>query len=296
MELFAQGPQIDFMSRRNIAIFASALLILAGIASLVIKGGPDLGVEFTGGTLVELKFDERPSLGKIRSALEGVGQKESLVQQFGEEREVLIRLGPSAESGQMDQVVAQALSGVFPPGSFEIRRVEAIGPQVSGELMRKALFAIFYSLLGILVYIGLRFKFAWGLGGVVALLHDLLITVGVLSLVGREWSMPVVAAFLTIAGFSINDTIVVLDRMRENLRLHPREALSRIINLSVNQTLSRTIITNGTVFVVTVALFFWGGPAISDFSFAMVIGTIVGTYSSIFIAAPVVLFWHKGKR
>lgn len=297
MEILKSVTTIDFMGKRNICIIASAALILAGIVSLVLKGGPDLGVEFTGGVEIQLHFKEAPSLDKIRAALGRMGQGDAVIQQFGEAQEVLVRLRPTDETlGVMDQAVARYLSEDFPRGSFEIRRVEAIGPAVSRDLMKQALWAISLSLAGILVYVGLRFKIAWGVGGVVALLHDLMVTIGLFSLLGREWSLPVVAAFLTIAGFSINDTIVVFDRMRENLKLRLKDSLPGIINLSVNQTLSRTVITNGTVFVVTLALFVWGGEVLRDFSLALVIGVIAGTYSTVFIAAPIVVVWHGKKR
>ena len=297
MRIFGEVPSIDFMSKRKLCLLASLILILIGGFSLISKGGPDLGVEFTGGVLIELRFKEAPSLSRVRSALARLGLADSQVQQFGEPREVLLRLRPQSEVGRIDQAVIGSLEREFVKGSFEIRRVEAIGPAVSRDLMKKALYAVSFALVAILVYIGFRFRFVWGLAGVIALLHDLLVTIGIFSLAGREWSLPVVAAFLTIAGYSINDTIVVFDRIRENLRLKHKDSLESIINLSINQTLSRTFITSGTTLMMTLALLWWGGEVLKDFALALLIGILVGTYSSVFIAAPIVVTWYrKGRR
>jgi preprotein translocase subunit SecF len=293
MQLFGEVPNIDFMSKRKVCLLASLILVLIGSLSLAYKGGPDLGVEFTGGVLIELRFKEAPQLGRIRSALAGLGMADSQVQQFGEREEVLLRLRPKGDVGRIDQAVTGSLEREFAKGSFEIRRVEAIGPAVSQDLMKKALYAVSFALVAILVYIGFRFRFVWGLAGVVALLHDLLITIGIFSLAGREWSLPVVAAFLTIAGYSINDTIVVFGRVRENVRLKSRDPLESIINVSINQTLSRTFITSGTTLMVTLALFWWGGEVLKDFALALIIGVFVGTYSSVFVAAPIVVTWYR---
>jgi preprotein translocase subunit SecF len=264
-------------------------VISLGITSLVIKGGPRFGIDFAGGTLVQVKFSPLPDIGQIRSALNEKDLGSAVIQSLGEDK-VAIRV--KSDVGQEDTVsdeIFSILSDSFGKDKVSLELVEMVGPQVGADMRRKGLLSILYAMVGILIYITFRFRFRFALGAIAALIHDILITIGVFSFFGKEFTLPVVAALLTIIGYSLNDTIVVYDRIRENVRRSPRDALAGIINSSINQTLSRTILTSGTTFMVLLCLFFLGGEVIHDFSFALLVGVLVGTYSSIYIASPVLL-------
>jgi preprotein translocase subunit SecF len=292
MELFRRDLHIDFVGWSKWALTLSGLVILAGLVSLVVKGGPNYGIDFLGGTMIQVRFQEAPSISKVRQAVLALGLGDTVIQEYGDPREVLIRVEKSdVEAKGVSERVQKALGEAFGAGTFEVRRVEIVGPQVGEDLRRQALLALLYATLGILIYIAFRFEFRFGVAGVLALVHDVLVTLGAFSLTGREFSIPVIAAFLTIIGFSINDTIVVFDRIRENLKFRRREAFSTIVNSSINQTMSRTVLTSGTVVLVVVILFLFGGEVLRDFSFALLVGFISGTYSTIYIAAPILLYW-----
>lgn len=341
LELIPPGLRIDFFGKARLSIALSLLVILIGIGSIVWHGGLNLGIDFTGGTLVQLRFSQPADLGTIRDGLGTLELGKGVVQHFGDNREVLIRI--SQVSGGMEEIgtrIKQALQTRLPDETVDLRRVEVVGPQVSTDLRQKALFALFYAILGIVIYISGRFEAKWlaavglaialfavtygiiqwfpgvaptilivvalavtiffclilqlryALAAIVALFHDVLITVGFFSVFDKPFNLPIVAALLTIVGYSLNDTIIVFDRIRENMYGQRRVQFIDIVNMSVNQTLSRTVLTSGTTLVVVLALFFLGGEVIHDFAFALMIGIIVGTYSSIFIASPLLVYWY----
>ena len=345
MQFIKPDINIDFVGKRKIAFSISLAMLLISIASLVIHGGPKYGIDFAGGTLVQIKFNEPVSISKIKSGLASIDLGKSSVQGFGEhsEHEYLIRTDRSVmTSGGFSQTVQQALESSTGKG-VTVRRVEMVGPQVGKDLREKALFAMFYSLLFIAIYISGRFELKWllsgviagvlmgavyllsilnvsvpyliaaallvslalfwflglkyAMGAIVALIHDVTITVGIFSIFNKDFTLPIIAALLTIIGYSLNDTIIVFDRIRENLRKYHKNPLEIVINRSVNETLSRTILTSGTTLVVVIALFVLGGGIIHDFAFALLVGIVVGTYSSVYVASPILLAWKvRGKK
>jgi preprotein translocase subunit SecF len=344
MQFIKPGININFIGKRKIAFALSLAMILISIGSLLVNRGPRYGIDFAGGTLVQVKFDASVSIDQIKSGLATMELAASAVQQFGQagDHEYLIRTdatNPAMEglSEKIEKNLKEATNV-----AVEIRRVEMVGPQVGQDLREKALFAMFYALLLITVYISGRFELKWAMSGIVAaaimgsvyllslfhvsvpflmlaalivslvifwffefkyamgaivaLIHDVTITVGMFSLFDKEFTLPIVAALLTIIGYSLNDTIIVFDRIRENLRKYHKEPLSTILNKSINETLSRTILTSGTTLIVVVALFILGGGIIHDFSFALLVGILVGTYSSIFVASPILLAWQTRRK
>ncbi len=278
--------KIYFVGLRKYFITLSIILIAIGILSIWRKGGLSMGVEFTGGTVLHLKFDESQDFNELRGLLGKVGLSNAVIQK-SEGNSLLIKVS------SFETEPEAKLREAFKEKRYEVLSVEGIGPQVSRDLQKKALFAILLANIGILIYVGYRFKPLWGVAGIIALIHDVIITLGFCSLFNKEMSLPVIAAFLALIGYSINDTIVVFDRIRENLKLKKGMKFGDIINLSINQNLSRTILTSVTVFLVVLAIFFLGGPVIHDFAFVMLIGLITGTYSSIFIASPIILYWQR---
>jgi preprotein translocase subunit SecF len=297
MQLIKPDVNIDFVGKRKGALVVSLALILIGLVSLVIKGGPDYGIDFSGGTLVQVKFAEPTDAAAIKTALEGIELGNPVVQRFGEDRnEFLIRVEQASDELQgLSTQIRDALTQAYAEESVEIRRVEMVGPQVGKDLRGKGMKAIFYAMLGILVYISWRFEFRFAIGAIVALVHDVLITLGAFSVFGKEIDLPIIAAFLAIIGYSLNDTIIVYDRIRENTGKHNKETFPFIVNRSINETLSRTILTSGTTLLVVLALFVLGGGVIHNFAFAMLVGVLIGTYSSIFVASPVLILWHQKK-
>ncbi|RLC22887.1 MAG: protein translocase subunit SecF [Deltaproteobacteria bacterium] len=342
MQLIKSDINIDFIGKHNICFVLSIVLILLSIGSLVIHKGPNYGIDFVGGTLIQVKFSDQVPVDKIRSGLTNIGFKNASVQNFGhdQDHEFLIRTSNLEMTTKgLSQSVSEAIktsTGLTP----EIRRVEMVGPQVGEDLRKKALLAIFYSLLFITIYISGRFELKWMLSGVtagslmtavyflsvfnvsmiilitgalvvtlllfwslrlkyamgaiVALLHDVLITVGIFSILNLDFSLPIIAALLTIIGYSLNDTIIVFDRIRENIKGEKTsDTLPSLFNKSINETLSRTLLTSVTTLIVLFALFFLGGEIIHNFAFAMIIGVLIGTYSSIFVASPIVLAASK---
>lgn len=295
MEIIKSETRINFVGMMKPAVILSLAVILIGITSLIWHGGPNFGIDFAGGTLIQIKFEKETPTDKIRSAFRAIGFEGSIIQDFGP-NEVIVRTAESGADPQgLTSRVDEALLAAFGKGAYEIRRIEVVGPKVGKDLTRKALLAIVFSWIGILIYVGVRFEFRYALGGIVALIHDVLITITFLSLFGKEFDLNIVAALLTIIGFSINDTIVVFDRIRENSRKNIRMPLMDVINTSVNQTLSRTILTSLTVLIVLLVLFFFGGAVIHDFTFTLLVGTIAGVYSTVFIASPIVLLFERIK-
>ena len=281
---------IDFLGKRRLALALSLVVLLGSIGYFAWRGEKNFGVDFTGGDLVVLGAKDNIPLADLRRSVEGAGLGESTLQIATEEGRELITV--QSKFGTADAIVAK-LQQDFPQAGLTIEQTDTVGPRIGKELAGRSLFALALGLLGILVYVTLRFEFSFALGALVALLHDVIITIGIFALLGREISMVMVGAVLTIAGYSINDTIVVFDRVREGLMSGRRGTVAQIMNACLNETLGRTILTGGTTLLATTALYFFGGPVLSDFALAIIIGVLVGTYSSIFVAAPIVLWWSK---
>jgi preprotein translocase subunit SecF len=306
MELIKPGTKIPFTRYRKIALIASTLINLLVLALLFTKG-PNLGVDFAGGTMAQLRFQRQVSIDEIRQALEAVQLGSSSIQEFGQSdgNEYLVRVDAEApDLTALSERVKTALSAKFGADRFEVRRIEAVGAKIGADLRQRGTLSVIAATIMMGVYIWIRFSAAFGgrfgllfgVGAVIALIHDVLITVGALILANYEFDLTVIAALLTIVGFSVNDTVVICDRIRENLRKIKRESLESIINLSINETLSRTILTTGTALMVLLSLYLLGGAVIRPFAFALLVGFISGVYSTIFIASPVILMWNKGKK
>ena len=344
MQLIKPGVNIDFIGKRKIAFAVSIVLIVLSLGSLALHGGPRYGIDFAGGTLIQVKFASPVEIGDVKQGLAESNLGNPSVQRFGEkqENEFLIRTDISETANEDFARSLEAGLEKATGSKVEIRRVEMVGPQVGKDLREKALFAMFFALLFITVYISGRFEMKWltsfiiavaligaiyffslfkvsspflimialivtlvlfwflelkyAMGAMVALIHDVTITVGAFSLLDVEFTLPIVAALLTIIGYSLNDTIVVFDRIRENLRKYSRKPMATILNRSVNETLSRTLLTSGTTLIVVIALLILGGGIIHDFALAMTIGVIIGTYSSIYVANPILLAWGLKKK
>jgi preprotein translocase subunit SecF len=348
MEIIRSDININFVGMRFKAFVLSMLLIVGSVGVMVARGGLNLGVDFAGGTLIQIKFEKATTPDEIRGALKDLGMDQSAIQQIGAaaDNEYIIRTDVSSEEmANLSDKVGAALNQKFGEGQATVRRAEMVGPKVGQDLRQKALFAIFYALLFIAIYISGRFEMKWGTAAIMvgvmivgvylleavglsalvlivgailitlglcwvlklpyalaanlALIHDVLITVGAFVVLDKEFTLEILAALLTIAGYSLNDTIVVFDRIRETLRKERKQPFIEMINTSINQTLSRTILTGGTTLLALLFLFLFGGTVIHDFAFAMLIGIITGTYSSIFIASPLLILyqdWATVKR
>jgi preprotein translocase subunit SecF len=293
MEFF-KTTNIDFQGKRRIAYIFSGTLILIGIISLIINGGPKYSIDFTGGLSMRLMFEKPVSESEIRKALSGINLGDSevkTIKEVGEAPDILIRVKQDKTGADTQRIVSQALEKTFTNNPYIIRSVDKVGPKIGAELRTKAILASIITLGLILIYLSWRFEFRLALGGVIAIFHDVLVTLALFSLLGLEVSMVIVAAFLTIIGYSINDSIVVFDRIRENRKKHLQLPLEQLINLSINETLSRTIITSGVTLLVVIMLFLLGGEVIHNFAFALLVGFIVGSYSTIYIASPILLEW-----
>jgi len=298
MELIKPGTHIQFTRYRKIAIILSSAVNLAVLLLLFFKG-PNLGVDFAGGTMVHLRFQQAVTIPDIRRALETIHLGGGVIQDFGERggNEYLVRLDKtSVELGALSEQMKKSLTDKFGAGKFEVRRIESVGPKVGADLRFRGAMSVIAATIMMGVYLWFRFDFRFGIGAVVALLHDVLVTIGALLLANYEFDLTIVAALLTVVGYSVNDTVIVCDRIRENMRKVRRESLETIINTSINETLSRTIITVSTAIMVLFALFFLGGAVIRPFAFALLVGFFSGVYSTIFIATPVILMWEKGAK
>jgi len=344
MQFIKPDININFIGKRKIAFGVSIAMIVVSVISLIVHKGPKLGIDFSGGTLIQAKFLTPTKIADIKAGLQNIALSKSSVQQFGDMQanEYLIRTESTAATGErFSSDVEKALNSATGV-EVEIRRVEMVGPQVGEDLREKALFAMFYALLFITIYISGRFELKWilsgvvasaligavyifklfdvsipflivtalivslilfwflelkyAMGAIVALIHDVTITVGIFSIFNKEFTLPIIAALLTIIGYSLNDTIIVFDRIRENLRRYHKNPLEVILNRSINETLSRTILTSLTTLFVVVTLYFLGGGIIHDFAFALIIGVLVGTYSSIFVASPILLAWQSRQQ
>lgn len=326
MKFINENSNINFLGQRKIAAVISCVLIAAGIFSLVSKG-LNLSIDFTGGSVIEVKYEQAADLDLIRQTLVNNGHSKAIVQNFGSANDVMIRVPVNveqasesvlaenaavdegvkgAEAGEKETVSNNAavtakifslLEGALVTGDkVTLSRVEFVGPQFGKELVEKGILALIYALGFVMIYVALRFEWKFGIGSVIALIHDVLITIGVFAVIQMEFSLAVLAAVLAVIGYSLNDTIVVFDRIRENFRKVRETDTVEIMNLSVNQTLPRTILTSITTLLVLVALFFFGGDSLKGFSVALIIGVLVGTYSSIFVASPVVLALGASKQ
>ncbi len=298
MEFIKPGTKINFLGIRRFAFALSGIVIGASIISIILHGGLNFGIDFAGGTLVQVKFSEPTQVETIKENLASIGLDRSLIQRFGEkgENEYLIRVEKSASDLEgLSVQIEESLQKAYGKGGVEVRRTEMVGAKVGKDLRKKGILAIVYALIGILIYITWRFEFMFAVGAIIALAHDVMITVGAFSITNKEFTLPIVAAILTIIGYSLNDTIVVYDRIRENRRKGRKEAFAKIINSSINETISRTLLTSLTTLIVVVILFIFGGGVIHDFAFALMVGVLVGTYSSIFVASPIILTWQERK-
>jgi preprotein translocase subunit SecF len=289
---------IDFISKRNYAFLISGVLVLLGLITLVQvgRGRANLGIDFAGGTAVQLKFEQPIKIDEARSLLTENGFPDAELQEFTNGNKLLIRV---KQKNTIEEDVANRIVQTFEKGFSQNRFVvdssTEIGPTIGQELQKKAVIAIVFSMIGIILYIAVRFEFRFGIAAAIATFHDVLAVLGVLYLLDKEITLLIVTALLTLAGYSLTDTVVVFDRIRENLKYRRRETLEQVINSGINQVLSRTIVVSLTVVLVLIALFFFGGEVIHDFSFALLVGVIVGTYSSIFVASPILVLW-KGSR
>lgn len=297
-----KNTNIDFLGKTNITTLLSVLLIIAGSLSIILNGGPKLSIDFKGGTLVAVNYTNNVNIEKIREELKSLsinGQNFDLsnaeIKYFGDNSNIAVRIGSiENEPDQFTKKFTDKMANIFPNSVPEdmsnfVLSIEKVGPKVGAELSTNALMAILSALFFILIYVSVRFEFKYAIGAIAALTHDVLITLGVFSLLGYEVSLAVIAAFLTIVGYSLNDTIVIFDRVRENVKNSKNTNIKSLINKSINESLSRTIITSITTFFVVLILFLFGGEVIHTFSFAMIIGVLIGTYSSIFVASPVVV-------
>jgi preprotein translocase subunit SecF len=292
---------VDWMGKRAIAYAISGACILISIVSLIVHGGPRYGVDFTGGTLVEVSVTPAPPVEAVRGAIEGAGIRGAEIQRLERPEYFLIRMGSGEGGKDPAPAVRAALERSHAGTKVEIRRVESVGPRVGGELRGAAMKAVLLAIGLILIYVAIRYDWRYSFGAVAALFHDVFIAFGAVSLTNRELTLTVVAALLTIAGFSINDTIVVFDRIRERKQALRKEPPAKLMNLAVNETLSRTVITSLTVALTTLALFLFGGEVIHDFSFTMLVGVVFGTYSSVYVASALALdtqIWleRQGKK
>ena len=292
MKLFGKVLEFEFLKYRKQAVFVSAFLILVTIVSIAAHGGLKYGIDFAGGTLIQLRFKEAKPVNEIRKIIDGLKIGGGDIQEFGEPEDIIINI--HTKDGEHDGAVNAVKAGLeksFGKDSFVVERIEMVGPKVGKDLSSKAMMALLYSMIGILIYVSYRFEYRFAFAAVIALAHDTIITVGAFSLTGKEFALPVIAALLTVIGYSLNDTIVVFDRVRENLRLKRSLEITDLVNTSINQTLGRTIITSGTTLLVVLAIFIFGGSVIHDFAFALIVGVVIGTYSSIFVASPVLISW-----
>jgi preprotein translocase subunit SecF len=290
------ATHMHFMKYRKVAFVISGVLILATIIWLIVNGGPSMSVDFAGGTLLEIRTSETLPVDAVRGVLERGGFGSAEIQSIGTGHDILLRFA-AQESADAYARIEALLNERFPEVGVELLREETVGPKVGSELAEKAVWAVLGALIGILVYVGFRYEFRFALGAVVAILHDVFIVFGILCFVGRDMSLTVVAGLLTIAGYSINDTIVVFDRIRERMKTLRKETHEHAFEIAINETLSRTIITSLTALLAGLALYFLGGEVINDFALAMVLGIILGTYSSIYVASALALEgWDLSER
>ncbi len=289
---------IDFIGKRKYAFILSAVLVSLGIFAVVQlwRGQANLGIDFAGGTSVQLKFEKPFQLDRARHALEVNGFKDSELQQFTEGNKLLIQIKKAVAGERVADKIVAIFTKEFADNKFVVDSTTEIGPKVGKSLRDDALVAILFSAIGMIIYIAWRFEFSFGVAAAIATFHDVLAVLGIFYILGKEVNLLLITALLTLAGYSLSDTVVIYDRIRENLRLRTRDPLDQVMNSSINEVLSRTLVTGITVFLVLLALLFFGGEVLHDFSLALIIGILIGTYSSIFVASPIVFEWRKGKK
>jgi preprotein translocase subunit SecF len=291
---FLGKTNLDFMSKRRLWYAVSLTLILAGFVSLFMKGF-NLGIDFLGGTEIVVQYQQPVSISDVRTAMDQAGYTNSEIKTFGSDTDILIRTSEQREGVTVSDQIRAVLTARFPGNSYTVLKEDKIGPKIGAELRQDAIMAIIASLIAIWAYLWLRFKFVYGFGAVAALLHDVLVTLGMVSIfdgvLNLEINQNMIAAFLTLVGTSVNDTVVIFDRIRENQKIFKTMPLEQLMNKSVNETLSRTIITNGTIFAVLLVLLIFGGEVTRGFAFALTVGAVVGTYSTVYIASALVLEW-----
>ena len=293
---FKDGEAIDFLSLQRLCAIISGMIILAGVASIVVHKGLKYGIDFRGGTNVQIQFSTTPNLDQLRQFFAERGMKNVVLQTFGNvaDKEILLGLPINSPLGTGEHLTSELRKILLPQHpKLEIRRIETIGPKVGDELKISAVQAVLIALGLVLLYITIRFQWRQGVSAIVALVHDVLVVVGIFSIFDKEFSLTVVAALLTVVGYSLNDTIVVFDRIRENQGKYRKKSFEETVNLSITETLSRTLITSGTTLLVVASLFFLGGEIIHDFAFALLVGVLIGTYSSIYVASPMAVFFTK---
>jgi len=293
-----RNPNINFLGKRNIAFLVSGIFAIIGIIAIVriATGHANLGIDFAGGTAIQLKFEKNIALHDVRLALESSGLKDFDLQDLPTENKILIRVKKTEqELGLVSENITNSISQKIPNNTYVVDSTTVVGPKVGGRLRADAAKAVAMAIIGILIYVAFRFQFKFGVGATIATFHDVLAVLGIFYLMGKEINLILITALLTIAGYSLTDTVVVFDRIRENLKLKQKDSVESVMNTSINEVLSRTIITSTTVLLTSIALFFFGGEVLHDFSLAMIIGVVIGTYSSIFVASPIVLLWG-GKR
>jgi preprotein translocase subunit SecF len=293
-----KNPHIDFLGKKYIAFVVSGILSVIGIIAIVqiATGSANLGIDFAGGTAIQFKFEKPVALHNVRVAIESGGLKDFDLQDLPSENKILIRVKKAdLKLGRISETIENILKEKMPDNKYVVDSTTEIGPKVGGRLRADAAKAVGVAVIGILIYVAFRFQFKFGVGATIATFHDVLAVLGLFFIMGREINLILITALLTIAGYSLTDTVVVFDRIRENLKIRQRESVEAVMNMSINEVLSRTIITSMTVLLTSFALFFFGGEVLHDFSLAMIMGVIVGTYSSVFVASPVVLLWG-GKR
>lgn len=302
MDLIRPDTHFDFIGMKKITLWISMTALVLTAASIFYHGGLRYGVDFAGGLVIQIKFSKSVDISEVRGTLEAMGAKDAVVQKFGGENEFLIREEKTSENlDAISKSIQASLQNKFKDRALEILRADVVGPRVGKDLKTKAMWAVGLSLIGILIYVAFRFhKFSYGLGGVVALFHDIIVTYGAISVLNLEYNLSLLAVILTIIGFSINDTIVIFDRVRENIKKMRKDDLVTIFNASINECLGRTVLTTGTVMMSVLILFFFAGEVLREFTIALIVGIVTGTYSTVYIASPVVLFWEehilKGKR
>jgi len=296
-QLVSPDINIDFIRLRKACFVFSGLLLVGGLVSLLAHGGPNYGIDFAGGVMLHFRVDPTIGTDEIREAITTSGVGPASVQQFeSQPGEFLVRLATADGDigGGSVANLKEHLRSTFASRGYEDLRTEVVGPQVGKDLRRRGILSVLLATLAMGIYIAFRFDFWFGVGAGVALFHDVLITIGALSLYNVEIDLTVLAALLTVVGYSVNDTVIVSDRIRENMRANKKTPLAQVINASINQTLSRTILTTGTTLLVLFALFYFGGGVIHGFAFTLIVGLLIGTYSSIFIASPIVEMWSEG--
>jgi len=279
---------IDFIGKRKICYTLSAIVIISGLVIFGLRGSKNFGVDFSGGTLEQVMFEKPVKMDEVRGLLKEIGHGNASLQQYGDPREIIIRT-----QDDISRKLGEAFKQKFSDNPYQVLRIEIVGPAVGKNLRQNATISLLLGMIGILVYVMFRFNLKYGIAGVVALFHDVFVAIGALALTGRQFDLTIVAALLTIAGYSINDTIVIYDRIRENLRLVKKASFVEIVNLSVNQTFSRTILTTSVTMLVVIALLFWGGEVLNDFAFCLFVGMISGVYSTVYIASPLIISWRK---